>query len=61
MVVKPDHTPFGVEPVKAKAGRKPRSRVTAATVHPLRRVFGHYLFSSLTRRILFFNLVALAS
>lgn len=27
---------------------------------PLRRLFGHYLFSSLTRRILFLNLAALA-
>lgn len=43
--------------------RKGQSRIPSALVSkvtvPLRRFFGHYIFSSLTRRILFFNLAAL--
>ncbi|MGD9914644.1 MAG: stimulus-sensing domain-containing protein [Rhizobiaceae bacterium] len=39
--------------------RRRRSTVTARLTAPLQRFFGHYIFSSLTRRILILNLAAL--
>src|SRR5690606_7332294 len=38
---------------------KPGARLWPLLLVPMRRVLGHYIFSSLTRRILFLNLAAL--
>jgi two-component system, OmpR family, sensor histidine kinase ChvG len=54
MTVETDHIQF-----KPRTARPARNPVLAGIFRPLRRLFGHYLFSSLTRRILFLNLAAL--
>lgn len=45
-------------PASAKGRARRRSRLARILIY-IRRVFGHAVFSSLTRQILFFNLVAL--
>lgn len=47
-------------PVKERSGDSPLRRFFAPVFLGVRRIFGHYLFSSITRRILFLNLAALA-
>ncbi|MEM8540989.1 MAG: sensor N-terminal transmembrane domain-containing protein, partial [Pseudomonadota bacterium] len=47
-------------PAKERGGASPLRRFFAPVFLPIRRIFGHYLFSSITRRILFLNLAALA-
>ncbi len=49
------------KPAAAVAGRgRTLPRLMGRVTVPMRRVLGHYVFSSLTRRILFLNLAALA-
>ena len=59
MVVETDHIPYRAETAEAQKQARRQSRWSAVFMNPLRRIFGHYLFSSLTRRILFLNLAAL--
>lgn len=59
MAVETDHISYRTETADLKSKRRPKRRTLPGIVRPLRRVFGHYLFSSLTRRILFLNLAAL--
>ncbi|TCD16019.1 sensor histidine kinase [Oricola cellulosilytica] len=59
MAVETDHISYGTQTADLKSKRRPKRRTLPGIVRPLRRVFGHYLFSSLTRRILFLNLAAL--
>jgi len=47
-------------PVKERSGASALRRFLAPVFLRARRIFGHYLFSSITRRILFLNLAALA-
>lgn len=47
-------------PAKERGGASPLRRFFAPVFVRIRRIFGHYLFSSITRRILFLNLAALA-
>src|SRR5690606_20175052 len=46
-------------PASARAGTTGGFRRWGRLLLPFRRVLGHYVFSSLTRRILFLNLAAL--
>src|ERR671919_108805 len=50
---------FNRLPVAAKRPLKPQPAMLSWLTVPLRRFLGHYIFSSLTRRILFLNLAAL--
>ena len=59
MVVETEHIPYRADAADEKPKAKRQSRWSAVVMNPLRRIFGHYLFSSLTRRILFLNLAAL--
>ncbi len=46
--------------LKGKKAKRPGRSWLSAMALPFRRLLGHYIFSSLTRRILFLNLAALA-
>lgn len=54
MAVETDHGRYGARP-----SRRVRRRPGAGFLRPARRLFGQYLFSSLSKRIIFLNLVAL--
>jgi two-component system sensor histidine kinase ChvG len=56
MSVDTDH----IQTVKKRSGARPLRRFFAPILRPMRRIFGHLFFSSITRRILILNLAALA-
>lgn len=56
MAVDTDH----IQTVKKRSGVRPLRRFFAPILRPMRRIFGHLFFSSITRRILILNLAALA-
>lgn len=56
MAVDTDHNPA----IKKRSGIGPLRRFFAPALRPMRRIFGHLFFSSITRRILILNLAALA-